>query len=182
MKLEIVVVSTHLGQSLVDVDGGLKTVPVKDLPERLCTSMVCLLKMLEPSHITAVLFMEGENNKSILLVKKDGENCNLEVIDNLALRNHLQETIELLAWYFKKHFWSMHGDRLGGSWYCTDCHRLQKSKGDNRCYNWQCSSHQKMSDIDPTYIPVTEEEDPSANRAREWENMAAEMKPYVRQH
>jgi hypothetical protein len=182
MKIEIVIVATHLGRSLVGIDGGLKTVLVEDLPERLGTSMICILKMLEPSHTTNIFFVEGENNESIVLIKKDGENCTPEVLDNLALQNYLQETIELLAWYFKKHFWSMHGDKLGGSWYCTDCHRLQQSKGDNKCYNWQCSSHQKMLDIDPAYVAVTENEDPCANRAREWKGLAATIKPYVRQH
>lgn len=182
MKIEIVIVAKRLGRSLVGVGGGLKTVLVEDLPERLCTSMVCLLKMLEPSRITTIFLVEGENNENILLVMKDGESCTSEVLNNLALQNYLQEAMELLAWYFKKHFWSMHGDRLGGSWYCTDCHRLQQSKGDNRCYNWQCSSHQKMLDIDPAYVPVTEEEDPHVHRAREWEGLVSTIKPYVRQH
>lgn len=182
MKIEIVIMAARLGNSLVGIDGGLKTVLIKDLPERLCTSMICLLKMLEPSRITTVFFIETENNENMLLLVKDGEKHESNVITDLAIRAYLQETIELLAWYFKKHFWSMHGDGLGGSWYCTDCHRLQQSKGDNRCYNWQCSSHQKMLDIDPTYVPVTEEEDPVIHRAREWREMAATIKPYVRQH
>lgn len=180
MKLEVNVVTTHLGKSPVIVDGNV--VSVSGLPEGLCTKMMCLLKMLEYSRVTTISFVVTDNNESILLVRKDGENCLPDVIADLGIRSYLKETIELLAWYFKKHFWSMHGDRLGGSWYCSDCHRLQRSKGDNKCYNWQCSSHQKMLDIDPTYVPVTEEEDPAVHRAREWGDMAADMKPYVRQH
>lgn len=102
MKLQVNVVTTHLGKSPVIIDGAVMS--VSGLPEDLCTKMICLLNMLEHEGITTVFFAMEENNESILSVKKDGEDCTPEVIVNIGVRNYLEETIELLAGHAKEHF------------------------------------------------------------------------------
>lgn len=163
-KIEINVVSTHLGHSPVIVSGdGINVVQVKELPEGLCTKMMCLLHFLEREGVTAVTVVEHDEGGSFFVLNKGDRNVTLKDLhpDN---REYFTETVELLVWHFKEHFY-LSPPLLGGQCRCIDCGRAQEQPfGPNKCQNYKCSSHEKRKDIDPAYVATTQEDDPIAHR------------------
>ncbi|OHA83134.1 MAG: hypothetical protein A2937_01045 [Candidatus Yonathbacteria bacterium RIFCSPLOWO2_01_FULL_47_33b] len=102
MKIEVNAVTTRLDKSpvIIDTDPP-RVVIVNELPEWLCTKMVCLLKMLGYEGVTKIFFTMTGGNESILQVVKDGEHCTPEVVTNLGVRSYLEETVGLLAEHLK---------------------------------------------------------------------------------
>ncbi len=172
-KIEINVVSTHLDHSPVIVSGdGIKVMQVKELPEGLCTKMINLLHFLEQEGVTAVMVIGRDEGGSVFVLNKGDRNVTLDDIHQ-DIRGYFTETIELLAWHFKKHFSSAH--RFGGMSYCTECSRGQEQPFDpNKCQNHKCPSHEMQKDINPAYVATTEDEDPLAQRFRKMNESVVE--------